>query len=163
MTIQRSLFFFAVISLSSTLALATSNYQYGSNEYVTIAKGISPCGKYAITAHGQGELGYDSFHIFLTDAVSGKKIGPLEEIVETLDTGADAFCAKWSKDSQQVVITYRVDRHAPLKAVSYDIKNGRARLIKGPIDVTSKKQIAYWQNQCSEPKPSEKIFSASPK
>jgi hypothetical protein len=92
------------------------------------------------------------------DAVSGKKIAPLEEIVDTLDTGAGAFCAKWSNDSQQVVIIYRVDRHAPLKAVSYDIKNGRARLIKGPIDVTSKEQIAYWQNQCSQSKPSERIF-----
>ena len=115
----------------ATVALATSNYQYRPDEYVTIAKGISPNGKYAITAHGEGELGCDNFHIFLTDAVTGKKIGPLEEIVETLDTGADAFCAKWSKDSQQVVIIYRVDRHAPLKAVSYHIANGRARLIKG--------------------------------
>ncbi len=156
--ILRLFLFLAAISLPATVALATSNYQYGPDEYVTIAKGISPSGKYAITAHGGGELGYDNFHIFLTDAVSGKKIGPLEEIMDTLDTGADSFCAKWSEDSQQVVIIYRVDRHAPLKAVSYHNKNGRARLIKGPVDVTSKEQIAYWQNQCSEPKPSEKIF-----
>jgi len=90
--------------------------------------------------------------------VTGKKIGSLEKIVEALDTGADAFCARWSKDSQQLVIIYRIDRHAPLKAVSYHITNGRARLIKGPIDVTSKEQISYWQNQCSQSKPSEKIF-----
>jgi hypothetical protein len=133
MPIQRLLLFLSAILVPATVALATSNYQYGPDEYVTIAKGISPNGKYAITAHGEGELGYDNFHIFLTNAVTGKKIGPLEEIVETLDTGADAFCAKWSKDSQQVVIIYRVDRHAPLKAVSYHITNGRARLIKGPI------------------------------
>jgi hypothetical protein len=157
-SIPRLLFFFAAISLPATVALATSNYQYGPDEYVTIARGISPSRKYAITAHGEGELGYDNFHIFLMDAVSDKKIAPLEEIVDTLDTGAGAFCAKWSNDSQQVVIIYRVDRHAPLKAVSYDIKNGRARLIKGPIDVTSKEQIAYWQNQCSQSKPSERIF-----
>jgi hypothetical protein len=158
MPIQRLLLFLSAILVPATVALATSNYQYGPDEYVTIAKGISPNGKYAITAHGEGELGCDNFHIFLTDAVTGKKIGPLEEIVETLDTGADAFCAKWSKDSQQVVIIYRVDRHAPLKAVSYHIANGRARLIKGPIDVSSKEQISYWQNQCSQSKPSEKIF-----
>ncbi len=158
MTIRRLLLFLCALLLPATAALATSNYQYGPDEYVTIAKGISPNAKYAITARGEGEYGYDNFHIFLTDAVTGKKIGPLEEIVETLDTGADAFCAKWSKDSQHVVIIYRVDRHAPLKAVSYQITKRRARLIKGPVDVTSEEQISYWQNQCSQSKPSEKIF-----
>jgi hypothetical protein len=39
---------------------------------VTVAKGLSPHGKYAITAHGEGDLGYDNFHIFLTDAVTGR-------------------------------------------------------------------------------------------
>ncbi len=52
---------------------------------------------------------------------------PLQEIKETLDTGADAFAAKWSDDSQQVSVVYRVDRHAPLKAVSYRIVGRRAR------------------------------------
>jgi hypothetical protein len=158
MTTQRSLLFLWALLFPATIALATSNYQYGSDEYVTIASGISPNGKYAITAHGEGEYGYDNFHIFLTDAVTGKKISPLEEIVETLDTGAGAFCANWSKDSQHVVIIYRIDRHAPLKAVSYQIEKGQARLIKGPIDVTSEEQISYWQNHCSQLKPSEKTF-----
>jgi hypothetical protein len=158
MTIQRFLLFLSALLLPAAVALATSNHQYGPDEYDTIANGISPSGKYAITAHGGGEDGYDNFHIFLTDAVTGRKIGPLEEIVETLDTGADAFCAKWSKDSQSVVIIYRVDRHAPLKAVSYHVMNGRARPIKGPFDVTSPEQISYWQNQCSQSRPSEKIF-----
>jgi len=36
--------------------LATANYEYGPDEYDTIANGISPDGKYAITAHGGGEL-----------------------------------------------------------------------------------------------------------
>jgi hypothetical protein len=158
MTTHRALLLLCAMLLPATLAQATSNYQYGPDEYVTVAKGISPNGKYAITAHGEGEYGYDNFHIFLTDAVSGKKIGHLEEIVDTLDTGADAFAAKWSKDSQQVIIIYRVDRHAPLKAVSYGITNGRARRIKGPFDVRSDELLMYWQKQSSESKPTEKTF-----
>ncbi len=137
--------------------LATSNYEYADDEYVTIARGISPNGKYAITAHGEGEYGNENFHIFLTDAVSGKKIGPLEEISDTLDTGAGAFCAKWSEDSQHVLIVYRIDRHMPLQAVSYRIANRRAHLIKGPLDVETALQ-RYWQKHCMESKPSPKTF-----
>jgi len=144
--------------LHAGVALATSNYEYGADEYVTIEKGMSPDGKYAITAHGGGDDGYDHFHIYLTNAVSGKKIGPLEEIGQFLDTGADAYCAKWSKDSQQVTIIYRIDRHEPLKVFSYHIGNGRATLIKGPVDAT-KEQTDYWAKQCGgQTAPSEKVF-----
>ena len=59
-----------------TFALATSNYEYGTDEYVTVASGISPDGKFAITAHGTGYLGYDNFHLYLTDAITGKMIAP---------------------------------------------------------------------------------------
>lgn len=148
----------ALLSVAS--ASATSNYRYGPDEYVTIANGISPNGKYAITAHGAGDLGYDRFHIFVTDATTGRKVGPLEEIAQTLDTGAGAFCAKWSQDSQDVAITYRVDRHAPLKSVSYKISNGRAQALKMPHDTTDPEVVSYWQQQCSQSKPSPKIFGA---
>lgn len=141
----------------AAIARATSNYDYGADEYVTIAKGISPNGQYAVTAHGGGEGGYDNFHIFLTNAVTGRKIGPLEEIVDTLDTGADSFCAKWSGDSQQVVIFYRISRHEPLRAVSYHIAKARAFLIKGPANATEQ-QTSYWGSQCSQSQPSERIF-----
>ena len=97
-----------------------------------VANGISPDERYAITAHGGGQLGYDNFHLYFTDAMTGKNIGPLEEIVETLDTSANAFSAKWSSDSKQVIIIYRVDRHAPLKAVTYRVAGRRARCTKGP-------------------------------
>ncbi len=157
-TIPRSILFLCATCILAPLATATSNHEYGPDEYVTIAKGISPNGEYAITAHGTGDLGYDNFHLYLTDALTGKTIGPLEEIVETLDTGADAFSAKWAKDSQQVIIIYRVDRHAPLKAVCYRITNGRAHRINGPFNVTTDELIAYWQNQSSQSKPSQKIF-----
>jgi hypothetical protein len=158
MIIPRLFVFFSILLLPITATLATSNYEYGPDEYVTVANGISPDGKYAITAHGGGEDGYDKFHLYLTDAISGKNVGPLTEVVDTLDTGADAFAAKWAADSQQVTIIYRIDRHAPLKAVSYRIMGRRARPIKGPYDVKSDDLIAYWQSQCSESKPSPKIF-----
>lgn len=71
-------------------------------------------------------MGYDNFYIYLFDALSGKRIGPLEEIVDPLDTGAGSYGAKWSQDSSEVTIVYRVDRHAPLKAMTYQLANGRA-------------------------------------
>src|SRR5258708_17965959 len=124
--------------LPATVALATSTYEYGADEYVTIEKGMSPDRKYAITAHSNG----DHFHIYLTDAVKGKRIGPLEEIGQFLDTGADAYCAKWSKDSQQVTIIYRISRQDPLQVYSYKIADSRATLLKRPVDAT-KEQTTY--------------------
>jgi hypothetical protein len=123
-----------------------------------VATGISPDGQYAITAHGAGKLGDDNFHLYLMDASTGKNLGSLEEIVETLDTGADAFSAKWSTDSKEVIIIYRVDRHAPLKAVTYTIADRRARSIKGTVDVTSEELVKYWHDHSSAPAASPKTF-----
>jgi hypothetical protein len=129
---MRALALLASLSAAAiTCVLGTSNREYGPNEYVVIEGGLSPDRKYSIAAHGGGELGYDNFHIYLMDAVTGKKIGPLEEIKDTLDTGADAFYAKWSANSKEVAIRYRIDRHEALE-VRYRIGNGRAYLIKGP-------------------------------
>jgi len=121
-----ALFIFAI-----TTAFATSNREYGPHEYVVIEGGLSPDHKYSIAAHGGGELGYDHFHIYLMNGVTGKKIGPLEEIKDALDTGADAFYAKWSANSTEVAIRYRIDRREALE-VRYRIGNGRAVLFKGP-------------------------------
>jgi len=148
----------SILLLAATSLRATSNHEYGPDEYVTVSNGMSPDEKFAITAHGGGELGYDNFHLYLTDANTGKNIGPLEEIKETLDTGADAFAAKWSQDSQQVTIVYRVDRHAPLKAVSYRITGRRAQHVKGPFDVKSEDLITYWQTHGSGGSVSLKVF-----
>src|SRR3954454_14813145 len=101
MIIRRLLISGTIILLPIVSVLGTWNYQYGPNEYVTVANGISPDGKIAITAHGSGELGDENFHLYLTDAGTGKKIGPLEEIKEFLDTGAGAFGAMWSSDGLQ--------------------------------------------------------------
>jgi hypothetical protein len=113
---------------------ATSNYTYKPGEYVTIVDGQSPNGEYSVAAHGEGAYGYEHFHIYLMGAKTKKPIGPLKEIKETLDTGADAFYARWSADSRQVSITYRVDRHVAVM-VRYRIENGRAYLINGPSKV----------------------------
>ena len=115
-------------------AAATSNYAYKPGEYVTIVNGKSPDGRYSIAAHGEGDLGYDHFHIYLVNSKTGKKIGPLEEIKNTLDTGADAFYAKWSDDSEEVAITYRIERHTAVKVV-YIIGHGKAVKTSGPEQV----------------------------
>ena len=151
-----------VLLLCVSNALATDNYEYGDDEYVTISKGMAPDGKYAITAHGGGEDGYDNFHLFLTDAIGGKKIGPLEEVDGGLDTGADAYAAKWSKDSQQVVIVYRISRHEPLQVVSYRIAKGRAFRIKGPVEA-NKEQTAYWRKFGAGTMPSKEKTFGTPK
>jgi hypothetical protein len=147
-----------IVLVATGLAFATANYEYGPDEYDTISSGISPDGKFALTAHGGGEYGYDDFHLYLTDAKTGKNIDSLEEVVEVLDTKATAFAARWSSDSRQVTIVYRVDRHAPLKAVLYSIRDRRARCLKGPFDVKREELTRYWQSQSSHAPPSPKIF-----
>lgn len=154
----------AALVLLSAETSATSDYDYGKDEYVTIGKGISPSHKLAITAHAGEESG---FHLYLFDAGTGKKIGALEEITDTLDTGAGAFAAKWSEDSSTVTIVYRVDRHAPLKSITYRIVDGKraAPATKKPVDVVpeSNKLIDFWGEVCSAPKPSEKTFGTPKK
>ena len=155
-----SLIFFLAASMISTTALATFNYEYGADEYVTISNGISPNGKVAITTHGEGEYGYDKFHVYLFAADTGKKIGPLEEVVEPLDTGAGAFGARWSKDSSEVTIVYRVDRHAPLKAITYHLAKGRAiPATKSPVDIPANGELTrFWGEWCSNSKPPVRVF-----
>ena len=129
--------FLLLIALSAAAivsASATSNHHYGLDEYAVVDGGLSPDRKYSIAAHGGGGFGYLNFHIYLMNTATGKKIGPLEGIKETLDTGADAFYARWSPDSTEVAIRYRVDRHEALE-VRYRIEKGRAHVLKGPLKV----------------------------
>ena len=152
----------AILLLISSAALATFNYEYGDDEYVTISNGISPDRRTAITTHGEGDMGYEKFHVYLFHALTGKKIGPLEEIVEPLDTGAGAFGAKWASDSSAVTIVYRVDRHAPLKSITYRLANGRAiPATKAPVDVRDESLIKFWGQHCSDPKSPAKIFGTA--
>lgn len=112
-------------------ATATAEYQYKPKEYVTIVDGRSPNGQYAIATHGEGESGFNNFHVYLMDGRTGRKIGPLEEIKIVLDTAATAYYAKWSSDSRLVSITYREERHVAV-TVRYRIEGGRAFHISGP-------------------------------
>jgi hypothetical protein len=160
MTTPRLLFFVSILLLPVISVRATWNYQYGPDEYVTVAKGISPDGKIAITAHGSGQLGDENFHLYLTDARTGKKIGALEEITEFLDTAGPAFLAQWSGDAEEVTIVWRVDRHEPLKAISYRIVVRRAQKIKGPFNVKDGDALEkFFIKECAgDGKPSPKIF-----
>jgi hypothetical protein len=124
-------FVFCLFFAFAVSASATSNYEYRANEYVTVSDGESPDGRYTIATHGEGELGYDNWHVYLMDARTRKKIGPLEEIHDPLDTAASAYEAKWSPDSGKVAITYRADRHNDVTIV-YRIDNRRAYLLSGP-------------------------------
>ena len=160
MATPRFLLIISILLLSIISVRATWNYEYGPDEYVTIANGISPDGKIAITAHGTGDLGDENFHLYLTDVSTGKKIGALEEITEYLDTAGPAFGAQWSNDGQQVTIVWRVDRHEPLKAISYRINGRRAQKIKGPFNVKDGDALEkFFIKECAgDGKPSPKIF-----
>jgi len=145
MSFNTALMTLLVATLLVSSALATSNYEYKKGEYLPITRGVSPNKKWAIKAHGEGDLGYDNFHLYLVDATTDKIIGPLAEIVDSLDTGAEAFVATWSEDSARVMIIYRVDRHAPLKAIIYKLAKGRAfPETKKPFDVTEKSIADTW-------------------
>ena len=141
------------------LAHATAEYEYGANEYVTVARGISPDGKFAITAHQ--DYGHNNFHLYLTDAQTGKNIGPLEEIKPILDTCAGSFVAKWSADSSKVTIVWRWSRQDPFLSMTYRIKGRRAiPLTKAPVD--SNEMGDLWSKNCSKSQPTPKRFG-SPK
>jgi len=163
---RRSLSFAAALVVAvglSSAALATSNYEYAPDEYVAVSEGLSPSGGYAVTAHGEGTSGYENFHLYLTDADAGRNLGILGEIGKPflLDTGAGAYAAQWSQDAREVTILYRIDRHLPLKAVTYRVQNARPELIAGPSDA-SDEQIRYWQEHSSNPGPSPKTFHIAP-
>jgi Tol biopolymer transport system component len=164
-TISTSRIFLLIcgILVTAGCAWATSNYQYGSDEYDAVINGISPDGKLAITSHGGGEDGYDNFHLYLTDVATRRNISVLKEVAETLDTGAEAFAAKWSSDSKHVTIVYRTDRHEPLKAVSYNIGGQRPRIGKGPINLGEHDALVkYWAKYGSGAQKSPKKFRIPP-
>jgi len=147
-----------LVLIFATTALATDNHEYGSDEYDTVCHGASPIGKYAITAHGsKDDYGYGSFHLFLTDAATGKPIATLKEIVGTLDTGAGAFVCSWSSNSSRFQIVYRISRHEPLKVISYEITRGLPQSMKGVVDADDK-QSNYWSKSVNAPRSPEKVY-----
>jgi hypothetical protein len=124
-------FCIAAIGAIGTSAQATSNYSYAKDEYVTIANGAAPDHRYAVAAHGGGELGDVDFHLYLMAEPGHRVIGPLEEVKDILDTGPTAYTAEWSADSRYVALLYRSDRHITAMNL-YRIEHGRAYPISGP-------------------------------
>lgn len=124
-------------------ANATANYAYKKSEYVTIGRGMAPSGKYSIAAHGDGELGYDNFHLYLMAEPGHRRIGPLEEVKDILDTAASAFSASWSPDSRFVGITHRADRRVEALHI-YRIGKARAFPIATPslLDAAAGRDVA---------------------
>jgi hypothetical protein len=125
--------------LVASPASATSNYQYGKDEYVVIGDGLAPSKTLSIAAHGSGEFGYEDFHVWLMAEPAHKRLAVLDNMTCTndgvsspcLDTGADAFTAVWSPDSRHVAVTFRTNRHM-LRLNVYAIEGRRAVLLSGP-------------------------------
>lgn len=126
----------AILFAVRCVAFATSNREYGANEYDTVLRGDSPNGRYTIAAHGEGCLGYTNFHLYLIDQKSRNPISALIEPIEPVDTGADAYYADWFPDSRRVSITFRAERHIAFK-VTYLIQDGRLIELGGRVRVES--------------------------
>jgi hypothetical protein len=121
----------SILACSAAPAAATSNHTYGPHEYLVIADGTAPNRQFSIAAHGNGQDGYDNFHLYLMAEPDHRRIGPLEEVgPDILDTGPEAYRAVWSQDSRHVGLFYRVDRHIMAMRL-YRIQNRRAYPIAG--------------------------------
>jgi hypothetical protein len=42
---------------------ATAEYRHAPDEYVEIYQGTSPNGQYSVAAHGEGQFGWENFHL----------------------------------------------------------------------------------------------------
>jgi hypothetical protein len=121
----------AILFALCCVAFATTNREYGADEYGTVVGGDSPNGRYTIATHGEGCLGYTNFHLYLIDQKSRNPICALSEPAEPcVDTGADAYDADWFPDSRRVSITFRTERRVAVE-VTYVIQDGRPFQIGG--------------------------------
>lgn len=111
-------------------AAATDNYVYRAGEYVTISGGRSPDGRWSIAAHGDGELGYDNFHLYLLREPSHKKLVMLRT-GDHLDTGPLSIVGLWSPDASRVAILYRSDRHI-MDLRLFDVTDGKLHRVNVP-------------------------------
>jgi len=129
-----------MLPVVAPLAQATSEYIYKRNEYVTITRGKSPDGAFAIVAHGNGDAAENAFNLYLSDAKTGKRLGALTADADHTwgaDTLAGAYHANWSADSKSVTITFRSDRHT-VSWIKFKIENGRAIRVAGPKPITDR-------------------------
>ena len=123
-------------TMANTQAHATSsyNYSYKKNEYPVIGGGRAPNHRLAIAAHGEGDDGYDNFHLYLMRHHRIIQSLPAIESKDILDTAAKDYDAAWSPDSRRVIVTYRRDRHS-LELRLYDIRGRQVRRIPMPDPV----------------------------
>jgi hypothetical protein len=128
---------FASLAIAACLALApalaTSNHQYGKDEYGIIRGGLAPNRQVSLASHGEGELGDENFRVWLMAEPAHRKIMALDHISEenNLDTDPDAYHAFWSKDSRHVGVAFRSSRHEVTLNL-YRIDGRRAHEIAAP-------------------------------
>jgi hypothetical protein len=132
----------AMLTFAALPARATSEHEYAKDEYAIIRAGLAPNKQMSLAAHGDGNGGRDSFHIWLMAEPAHWKIAALDDINSSnnLDTGPDAYHAVWSADSRHVGVYFRTARHA-VKLNLYQVESRRAHLVSGPSlfkDLTSR-------------------------
>lgn len=112
---------------------ATSEHNYGRNEYLVVQNGLAPNKQLSVAAHGEGEGGHDAFRVWLMAEPAHRKIAALADISEdnNLDTDPSAYHAFWSKDSRHVGIGFRSSRHE-ITLNLYNVDGRSARLLVGP-------------------------------
>lgn len=116
------------LTCSSVSCYATAEWEYKAGQVVNVDQGLSPDRRYAIAAT---EDATGKFSLLLIDGITRKRIGPLMEVTEPLDTAPEAFHAEWAPDSRHVAIWYRTDRHIQNLFI-YRIENRRAYPVTGP-------------------------------
>jgi hypothetical protein len=130
----------AMLALATAPVRATDEHQYARGEYAIIRDGLAPDKRTSLASHGDGDGGYDNFHVWLMAEPAHRKLMALDDINARLDSGPNAYYAFWSKDSRRVAVTYRSDRHI-VELNLYQIEGRRAHPILGPSlfkDVTSR-------------------------
>ena len=132
----------AMLMLAVSPAGATDNHEYAKDEYAVISDGLAPNKHLSLASHGEGEFGDSNFHVWLMTEPIHRRIMALADISSdnNLDTGPDAYHARWSADSRRVAVSFRRGRHE-IQLNIYNIEGRRAHLISGPSlfrDVTSR-------------------------
>ena len=122
-----------MLALAVSPACATDSHEYARDEYAIIGDGLAPSKRLSLASHGEGEFGDGNFHVWLMAEPAHRRIMPLADISSdnNLDTGPNAYHARWSADSRHVAVSFRRERHA-LQLNIYRIEGRRAHPVAGP-------------------------------
>jgi hypothetical protein len=87
----------ALPALAIAPASATDTRDYAKDDYAVIRDGLAPSKRFSL-AHGDGEGGTGSFHVWLMAEPAHRRIAALPGIGSdnNLDTGPDSYRAAWS-------------------------------------------------------------------